>query len=323
MNLSHLHNTHHRPHNNDLRAYNADMQRGLGSKLFFLDHLPIEAPVTQFVDFGCADGSLLKALHSVYPKAEMIGVDNDPRQLKAALKNFPEVTDLVIDHHFASPDEGETSALIMSSVIHEVISSAPRSFPILWRDLEAKGFDFIAIRDFAVSSKQRLLPIPDAYLEAVLNGEPKDRELFLSFSRRYPCTTMYDFMHFLLKRPYASNWKHEMEENYLALDFESLHEEVTRSGLYRVAHMQKTRTQHFVDTTMRDLGFVPDIPTHAEIVLVRADWYPEKHGEVSVAQGGQPVYPRAASRVARTWRAWDGSLHQDWCAERDRKTVHC
>ena len=50
---------------NNLSLYNASMRKGLEDKLFFLEYLP-EDNYT-FVDFGCADGSVISALCAMYP----------------------------------------------------------------------------------------------------------------------------------------------------------------------------------------------------------------------------------------------------------------
>ena len=45
--------------------YNKEMQKGMEDKLFFIERLP-QNQNYMFVDFGCADGSMINALASIY-----------------------------------------------------------------------------------------------------------------------------------------------------------------------------------------------------------------------------------------------------------------
>ena len=49
----------------NIKSYNDSMRKSLNDKLFFLEFLP-EDDYT-FVDFGCADGSVISALSEQFP----------------------------------------------------------------------------------------------------------------------------------------------------------------------------------------------------------------------------------------------------------------
>ena len=75
---------------NNLSLYNASMRKGLEDKLFFLEYLP-EDNYT-FVDFGCADGSVISALCAMHPNKKglntYIGYDISFDMISLAKTNF-------------------------------------------------------------------------------------------------------------------------------------------------------------------------------------------------------------------------------------------
>ncbi|MCW2317119.1 hypothetical protein M2322_002673 [Rhodoblastus acidophilus] len=264
----------------DRVAYNQDMRKSLGSKLFFLPHIPVHV-VNQYVDFGCADGSMLKSLGKLSPQAELVGVDNDLYQRSATLANVPNIGYVASSLDKVSVLESG-SVLVLSSVLHEIMSApeagntpldAARYFAHWWAQIEKLGFDYIVIRDFGVSGYLRHLKTPRAWLDAVI-GSSLEGEWgrMLQVSERWglSCSaSAYAFTHYLLKRTYVDNWARELDENYLALDRESLISLLTDNGQYRLKHFRGTQTKKFANDCERDLGITVDWGTHSEIVLVR------------------------------------------------------
>ena len=51
----------------NLEKYNNDMAKSLGDKIFFLGYIK-EEDIKAIVDFGCADGTLLKAMPETWAK---------------------------------------------------------------------------------------------------------------------------------------------------------------------------------------------------------------------------------------------------------------
>lgn len=261
----------------DYTEYNRDMQYTLSSKLFFLPHVPTEK-INLIADFGCADGALLKIAGKVMPTALLVGVDNDPVQRQAARENLtieylmrtslvPSLEGLL---PFGAPPHAR-SLLVMTSVMHEVMSFGEKSLQNWWNGMEWYGFNYIAIRDFSVPPWARDIQTPKPWLDAVKANDIYAWQLNDFELRWGRCTNLYNFMHFLLKRPFLKNWEREMQENYLFADTRTLTETVTQSGRYGIKHMRLGRSKVFERKTIKDLGFLPPVTTNIELVLVRKD----------------------------------------------------
>ena len=116
-----------------LDTYNENMAKGLEDKLFFLNQLP-EPTLTNrylFVDFGCADGTLVNALYRIMgDKNWYVGYDISEQMIDLARTKMNDSPDCVV---FTS-DWGDVMksvakfqewgcttkrVLILSSVIHE------------------------------------------------------------------------------------------------------------------------------------------------------------------------------------------------------------
>ena len=68
----------------DYSEYNAAMKKSLLDKIFFMDK--IDANV--IVDYGCADGTLIHFLYSLFSEFTYIGYDIDTTMLTHATSKF-------------------------------------------------------------------------------------------------------------------------------------------------------------------------------------------------------------------------------------------
>lgn len=68
----------------NLKVYNDNMRKSLLDKAYFLSFVDSDT----FIDFGCADGSLLKYIHEMFPDKKLIGYDISPEMLQVAEKNL-------------------------------------------------------------------------------------------------------------------------------------------------------------------------------------------------------------------------------------------
>lgn len=64
----------------NIEIYNDRMSKTLIDKIFFIDK--VDADV--FVDFGCADGTVLGHLHDLFPGNYYIGYDINPSMIAIA-----------------------------------------------------------------------------------------------------------------------------------------------------------------------------------------------------------------------------------------------
>ena len=99
--------------------YTLGMQKSLDDKLFFMNMVD---DIDTVLDYGCADGSLLKEIGKRIKGCNLIGYDIDDTMISKAKENVP---DCVFDESFCNCKnyvQGKT-LLNLSSVIHEVYSS--------------------------------------------------------------------------------------------------------------------------------------------------------------------------------------------------------
>lgn len=257
----------------DYAEYNRDMQYTLSSKLFFLPHIPLQE-IKQVVDFGCANAALLKLAGKVMPGAYLCGIDSDVEQRRAAMENLGTGAILPSLSYFwqMMRRQLDPRLLILTSVMHEVASlpgSWQNNIVGWWEYVESFGFDYIAIRDFSVPAYCRDMQTPQQWLD-VTCMDPDEYGRMVHVSERYgSCNNLYNFMHYLLKRPYVENWEREMQEDYLFADTDQLLKIVTGSGKYSIKHKRLCRSKVFEKRTIKDLGFLPPVTTHIELVLVR------------------------------------------------------
>ena len=111
---------------NNIDLYNERMKKSFLDKLFFLDK--VESNV--FIDFGCADGNLIKIMSSLFPEKFYIGIDSNPKMeklFKESLKDVPNVLfyknikEMVEGHFLRYVDpEFNKPCIILSSVLHEI-----------------------------------------------------------------------------------------------------------------------------------------------------------------------------------------------------------
>ncbi len=203
----------------DISKYNKGMRQSLIDKTYFLDK--VEAEI--FVDFGCADGILLKYMHNLFPEHDYIGYDLSKEMIEKAQDNLPETIQLFhelkqLSQHLKAIKNGRKTCLILSSVIHEVYSySNPKEF---WNEIFTLDFDYISIRDMCVSNtcSRPSDPITVARVYQIF-----DTELLTDWESMWgSLDENWSLTHFFLTYRYTENWERESRENYLPITKERL-----------------------------------------------------------------------------------------------------
>lgn len=244
----------------ELRAYNASMERSLEDKLFFLGHT---AGAMTFVDFGCANGAVLKAVSERRERKVLVGVDNHPIQLDIARQKVPGAY-LVPSFDHALPYIREAKGprvAIFSSVLHET--------PDLIRlPAESGLFDFLVIRDMGVPSWMERAWTPKEWLEATRKAPA--REEWLQAGRSVD--RLDDFAEFLLKAPYLGNTPgqtvRELEERYPHRNIESFLDIGPDAEYpYAITHFEHYVAPWVQDRVRHDYGFEFPYPTHFKAIL--------------------------------------------------------
>lgn len=162
----------------DLNHYNLSMSKSLIDKIFFMDKIDDTTKVV--VDYGCADGILIRFLAPLFPEMTFIGYDKNEEMIsRATAANtyencmFYSQSDNFLTWIQAHNYTMDECALNLSSVIHEVYSySTKEEIDEFWNFVNYIGFKYIIIRDMCLdenahraSLKEDLIKVKSNYPE--------------------------------------------------------------------------------------------------------------------------------------------------------------
>lgn len=263
--------------------YNAVLAKSLGSKLFFMDKVPL-SEMGVVVDFGCGDASLLRVVANAVPDdCLMIGVDSDRKQLEQARKNYVGIDETFLSmesvrFYLTSNDMGcsphRPSMLVLSSVVHEVLSPGTTWSPVVfWGWVASFGFDYIVFRDMYFGAHRVAASDFGLFHRHYKHSPSRRPALEDSFEDRHGSIGVTPtLIHYLLKEPYVDDWERENAEDYWAFDIEPMHAALSPS--YHDVHSANTIQSFFRERVLRVHGFElpPGLTTHLELVLKK--WTP-------------------------------------------------
>lgn len=253
----------------DQKLYNKQMTRTLGDKLFFTEYLPSDKYV--FVDFGCADGTIIKELKKIYNGSCFIGYDCSPSMINIAKSNAEEdertmfTTDFCKIEQLLNVENNMKHVLILSSVIHEIYSYAESKADIdfFWEILFSNMFDYICVRDM-MFDKSMVRPSNPADVLKLRNNPNivKQVEDFESVSG--PVTDNKNLIHFLLKYRYVVNWNREVHENYFPVSAEQF---LRGFDPENIIYLERFRIPFLDDCIEEDFGIELTDYTHIKLIV--------------------------------------------------------
>jgi len=250
----------------DYSVYNAGMKKSLLDKIFFMDK--IDANV--IVDYGCADGTLIHFLHSLFPEYQYIGFDIDEEMLEQAKSKFSE-EELSTDVAFVSNWEEvirlvgvNDAAVILSSVIHEVYAYGTRTdVENVWNRVYDGSFKYIVVRDMIPSgSIDKKSDINDvrAIMRKADAGQLREFEQVWGSIEQNK-----NLVHFLLKYRYKENWNREVRENYFPLTREEFISSIPDE--YEIEFHEHFVLPFLKNIVKRDFGILLKDNTHFKMIL--------------------------------------------------------
>ena len=200
---------------NNISIYNERMDKSIEDKLWFINK--VDADI--YVDFGCANGNLLKHLSYIHQKQgktdiQYIGYDNNDEMLELARQNCNRFKNISFTNDFVnvrrlynitSTDEKDKKVcLILSSVLHEVYSySNGEEKEDFWKSIYDLEFDYIAIRDMTSGIDMfTFRPNVSRTLEYQIMTvkEKANQQQLLDFQRYWGrINSLHNLTHFLLK----------------------------------------------------------------------------------------------------------------------------
>lgn len=258
----------------DLNIYNTRMAKSMIDKLFFLD---MSVNLDGVLDFGCADGTLLRHVDAFCPGLELVGYDMDQVMVDRAKAQFPSAhfttdwEDALLaafpkKWNFQEGKEGNV-CLSLSSVIHEVYSYAgATAIDQFWDRVYKSGFEYIAIRDMMLSeSADRTTPIRDEM--RVRTSRAHESRLRDFEALHGSIANNKNFIHFLLKYQYVENWDREVAENYLPISTTQFFKMMPTD--YEVVIYNRYALPYLGYCVKRDFNVEIADDTHVKILLRR------------------------------------------------------
>lgn len=203
----------------DYEVYNSKMEASLQEKLYFLNSLSPD--VKYILDFGCANGVLLEAVSKA--GYTCFGIDNEEAMQNLAKKRLGssvQIYSSLEEYMSKNSDKVKHTAIILSSVIHEIFSYSSLSDALLLlKSIFQVGFKQICIRDMSFNEFLYYSFAESADIEKI-----KTHSLYPSYKGNlgHEVSTNADLYHFLLKYNYGYNWERELFENYVPYSMEEL-----------------------------------------------------------------------------------------------------
>jgi len=238
-------------------------------KIFFMDKID----ATAIVDYGCADGTLIHFLHSLFPEYQYIGYDIDEDMLEQARSKFSEeelasevmfTNDLSLDRWI----NGQDAAIILSSVIHEVYAYGTRAdVDAVWREVYSGKYKYVIVRDMIPSgSIDKKSDINDvrAIMRKADAGQLREFEQVWGSIEQNK-----NLVHFLLKYRYKENWNREVRENYFPLTREEFISSIPDE--YEIEFHEHFVLPFLKNVVRKDYGITLKDNTHFKMILKRLD----------------------------------------------------
>lgn len=251
----------------DLNDYTNKMSLVIQDKLFFIDKIKTSV----YVDYGCADGTLLKHLDTIYndPTVQYIGYDISEEMINLAKSKWAGVGNVLFTNNFNEVLDNihskQNVTLILSSVLHEILSQGI-SQPEFWEQINCLPLKYIVIRDMAYNPI-----IANTKLERYLS-----RKMYCITSKQYndfenkygKIDNSINFCHYLLKYRYIQNWERELNENYFAFDPDLAIEYLSKYKFYTI-YFERFNVPYIVDTLINSVQIDLNTfgQTHVKIIF--------------------------------------------------------
>ena len=233
-------------------------------KMFFMDK--IGTGVKRILDWGCADGSLIKYMHRMFPEHSYTGFDIDPDMFRAAKQMVADhgVENIEICDNIDNIAIGQIDVVVLNSVIHEVYSYGLKHIDEFWHSLfQRLQPEYIVVRDMCVSkpTSRPADPICVARIKQVF-----DLDKIAQWESKWGSLhENWSLVHFLLTYRYDDNWEREYRENYLPIAFEDLLARFPKS--YVPVFVEHYTLPFLREQVMDKFGIQLQDRTHLKLIL--------------------------------------------------------
>lgn len=270
----------------NLDIYTDEMKKSIWDKAFFVDKI-IGAKC--IIDFGCADGAMIRMLAEMFPQLTFYGYD-----INEALIDRAQAATKTPNVQFFAPTSIEISpngrifhasgftdmiclarqnfrpeeiCLNFSSVLHEVFSSHPDGQQTIKRLVKELQPKYITIRDMYFDYDRRYVKV--AYIDELINKLGIERAYMDGFEEKHGTVLIWEHLiHFLMKYQWKDNgWDEEMEEDYFSWRLPDLLNIIGKYDVMFEAHYMLP----YYSEKWKDFLNNPNIHTHAQFVLRREE----------------------------------------------------
>mgnify|MGYP004554235557 CR=1 FL=1 len=245
----------------DINTYTSRMAKSCEDKLFFMNKI---SDVKNIVDFGCADGTLIREMNKVMPNVRYIGYDNNLEMIRIAQSKSSSNSNISFTDTFPSNVCGKSSLLNLSSVIHEIYSYCNEDeIYEFWNNVFLSGFDYVSIRDMCISENVYRLTNRTDYWKLI---NAADKNQIRDFEHNWGSLMKNNnFLHFLMKYKYVENWDREVKENYFPITLEELISKIPSD--YEIAYIETYCLPYLKSIVEKDFGININDNTHVKLLL--------------------------------------------------------
>ena len=247
----------------DINIYTSRMVKSCEDKLFFIDKI---SKVKNIVDFGCADGALIREMNKVMPDVRYIGYDNNSEMIRIAQTKSAGISNISFTDTFPGNVYGKSSLLNLSSVIHEIYSYCNEDeIYEFWNNVFLSGFDYVSIRDMCISENVYRLTNRTDYWKLI---NAADKNQIRDFEHNWGSLMRNNnFLHFLMKYKYVENWDREVKENYFPITLEKLLKKIPSD--YEITYIKSYCLPYLKSMVEKDFGININDNTHVKLLLKR------------------------------------------------------
>jgi SAM-dependent methyltransferase len=219
------------------------------------------------VDMGCETGEITYALALLNPRAELIGIDHDPKAIEKARKSFklPNLSYKLADLAVPELEDESVDGIINSNILHHVYSLGGYNPADVTQLLEKqmtklKTGGTMVIRDYMMPPDGEfvLLELPNVPSEGETPDKLSDADLLVNFSQtarpmasgcegffieelmpRREGTRLFRLSHkwaleFIHRKNYRKDWAAELKEEYTFFAYQDFRREFARLGMRMV-----------------------------------------------------------------------------------------
>lgn len=261
----------------DYDIYTTEMSKSIWDKAFFMDKIPGAKCV---IDFGCADGAMIRTLGKLFPDITFIGYDFNTELIARAMSSAPFLANVVYFQIFENVIEFVKSrgfsrdeiCINFSSVLHEVYSESPAEILMIRHAISDIQPKYITIRDMYCDEEIPFTTTDHRNILDIITSRQKTLERAIEFKNKFGVINNWKkMMHLLMKLQWVDNgYKEELNEDYFSWNIYDFINELNIN--YAIQFECRYQLPYLSEMWKNKYNWYnPDIHTHAQFILRRME----------------------------------------------------